>query len=359
MTYKLATQCYFFVVFLSLLANSAEAVKMPSHPVNILTWWGYIDNHSVEIKRIESLCHAHLSHDDYTANDEFVDRLVQHNSHYDIAIFSDTIFTTVKENVTLYSSELHRLTRHYPKPLQRHYRESHFPPNIAFFTLSMTGFLYNPAMVDINSTDSLKAIFDKATQHLIVILDDLVESYIFLNHIIDNNLFDPGDITKPHYFTWKKLKALFKNKYLFIANRPHQIIKQRDFSWAYLWSGEAIDIINSENPKFKFFVHPTLSYLSADLIAALNQNKTTTCVAKALASQQFLNQLQRSTYYFSPYLPKNTIENPIFQAIYTHYLLNPTHWHWVPTIPAEDYPTIKSHWRYIKFKQAQHNDEIP
>jgi hypothetical protein len=331
--------------------------RLIAQEVNILTWWGYIDNTSPEIQKINEKCHVTISYDEYYSNNTFVERMHESPDNYDIVIFSKTILNEVQQTISNDASNLYTLTTSYLPQFYQNYLSDGLPQNIVYFSLSLTGFLYNPNVVTINKKDSIQTILDKVQDNLVVIIDDAVEA-----NVLDTKLSQPNIPQKENtaanssISAWEHFNNVFKNKHVFITNNPDNIITHGDFAVGFLWSGDAIREISEINSQLKFFVHPQLSYISADLLATLNENPLTRCVAGELAGKEFLNTLQEKTYYFSPYSTGTTTHNPQFKKLYNDMYEQIDTLPWLAPISKDKFNDIKQNWEFIKYKEAKYSN---
>ncbi len=149
----------FFLIVLMTVSSPSQAVQNKIPTVNILTWWGYLDYPEV-VSDIEKKCNVKVSYDEYYSSSEFLRRERQEN--YDIVIFSGTIYDLVKANIGLKKSNLWRQSLNYNPIIRKHYLHSDFTPNVVYFLHSLTGFLWNPNVIDIYKNDSIFEIFKKA-----------------------------------------------------------------------------------------------------------------------------------------------------------------------------------------------------
>jgi hypothetical protein len=79
-----------------------------------------------------------------------------------------------------------------------------------------------------------------------------------------------------------------------------KIDEHKKFTLAYTWSGDAIGRAG-QNDNLEFLLHPSLSHTSMDLVSLLGRSKEAACVAKQLASKEYLEATARQSLYFSPY----------------------------------------------------------
>lgn len=349
-------------VFLLVLLLSGSITAFSSHekqPINILTWWGYIDGSSPIIKSIENECNVEISYDEYYSNDEFFQRVFQTDTSYDIIIFSQTVLNSVKDRLGRKNSNLHDVSQKYYPLIKDKYLKSNIPNNMVYFAISLTGFLYNPEVIKIQKNYSLEKIFNDAKNNIIVIIDDSSEANYLIRSLVNEGENNNKNLDGLHsYSLWEIFNRLFQEKSVFITNKLNNIVKNPHFAFGFIWSGEAIELISKVNNKLKFLVHPKLSYLSTDLLAQINEKKSTKCVAEKLSSEEFLYHLQNNTFYFSPYMTKPKTNNEYFLDTYINTLKELPKLSWVDNLTKENNEQIKREWDYVKYKQELSNEAI-
>lgn len=148
-----------FIIILIVFGSPLVFAKQKKQPVNILTWWGYIEGTSSSIKNIESECNVEISYDEYDSNDDFIERVYQTNTSYDIVIFSQTVLNSVKRKLGRENSDLHEISNHYYPVFRDRYLKTKLPNNMVYFSISLTGFLYNPKNITISRDDTIKKFF--------------------------------------------------------------------------------------------------------------------------------------------------------------------------------------------------------
>lgn len=344
--------CFLLLLAIFVIPINALA-KLSPQPVNILTWWGYLDQTPNEIQKIEKKCNAHISYDTYYSNDEFLDRFKKHDARYDVIIFSQTILNSVKNKIALPNSKLYLQANGYENTIRKEYFSEKLPHNIVYFVLSMTGFLYNPSVIDITPSESIDTIFKKAGNNIIVMIDDPVEANFLIGLMQKNNQESASaPSVKNISLTWKNFKKLFQKTRVIITNSPEKIINLPNFAFAFQWSGDSISIMGGAHKNLKFLIHPKLSYISLDLLAELNTRQPTICVAHALSSPEFLNSLQEKSFYFSPYFPKPS-DNVDFQNLYDQVSKQLPILSWLASPNDQDLNKLKKNWDYIRFKSSE------
>jgi len=333
--------------------TTSEKNKKPY--VNILTWWGYLDQSKPQIKQIETRCNVNISYDNFYSNEQFINRLYNTNVHYDIIIFSQTILDAVKNKINLPSSNLYLQSNQYYPLIRRHYLQDKLPHNVLYFMNSLTGFLYNPKVIKLNPEDSVYKIFHDAGSNIVVMIDDPIEANFLISLLINKN--NPLSMKNADEIalTWNNFKNLVQNTQVIITNSPQHIIQLPNFAFAFQWSGDAIQLMQHSHGRLKFLVHPALSYMSSDLLAELNTNKATQCVAMQLSGKRFLNNLQNRVEYFSPYMNDKVIRNKYFKKIYEDALKALPTLPWIISIPMENFKEINNSWEIIKYNLDKKN----
>ncbi|MDR3478611.1 MAG: hypothetical protein P4M14_11340 [Gammaproteobacteria bacterium] len=104
------------------LGYGEEASKL----VNVLTWWGYMDDSTSRL--IKEKCNVILSYDTYSSNYDMLNRWHSAEGKYDILIFSNTIYDVLKNEVALQNSNLSKKSAYYNPIIKEKYIKSHSPP---------------------------------------------------------------------------------------------------------------------------------------------------------------------------------------------------------------------------------------
>lgn len=333
------------------VTSNAVAIEKSKTIVNILTWWGYIDDKKIE-QQIENECHVKISYDEYYSSNEFLRRWSNQKNNYDVIIFSNTLYKLLKNDIKIKQSSLRKQSEHYNNIIKNHYRASHYLPNVVYFLHSLSGFLWNPDVVTLNSKDTLESIFNKTKTNTVVLLDDSIEASMLVSL---NNAHD--SLTKPksplanvqsNSLSIDAFNKLTKNNTVYITNDYSRIYLKSDFAFSYAWSGEAINDLKGSGKNYKFLVHPHLSYVSTDLLAELNTKPEVHCVAKMLSSRSTLSQLQNKTFYFSPYANREEVTDPFFKSIYSTFLNGLPSYAWIEPLEPQEINDISRTWELIK-----------
>lgn len=334
-----------FLLLLLIVINVSAYAKNNNKPtVNVLTWWGYLNYPEIK-NEIEKKCNVNISYDEYYSNDEFLQRFSKEHNNYDITIFSYTIYNLIKDKIALKHSDLWKNSLQYNPIIKQHYDQGKFPPNVVFFQHSLTGFLWNPAIINISPSDQIFSIFNKAKTNLVVMIDDPVEA---------TNLMKLGfreqnkNISDSNILTINNFKQLTQNSKVYITNGDNNIYNKPNFAFAYSWSGDAIAIITNSKNNDQFLIHPKLSYITADFLAVLNNKPEVNCVAKVLSSSEILNFIQNKDYYFSPYINENNIPKSKFRNIYLDFLKKLPELTWITPASSQYFDMLYKTWESVK-----------
>lgn len=321
--------------------------------VNVLTWWGYLDYPEVK-NLVMQQCHAKLSYDEYYSDEEFLHRFAGKEHTYDIIIFSDTLFNQVKDRANYDKSDLWMQSKNYNETIRKHYESNHFPPNFVYYTHALSGFLWNPAIISLDETDSVFSMFKKAGTNLVVIPDDPLEVKMLMGLGADDSKVDRSQHMQSRPYsarlTMDNFSNLVQSSKLYITNDYSEILEKPNFAFAFTWSGEAIEALVGPNKQYRFSVHPDLSYISTDILGVLNGKSASVCVAKALTSKKAMEILQNRTFYFSPYADDSGVTNPRFKRFYKNFLQILPNLKWIDPISKDEFKNIKTIWQTIRVK---------
>lgn len=343
--FRLFIAAVFFACFF--IKASFANVNTVQKTVNILTWWGYLNDPNM-IKSAEKTCHVNISFDQYYSNEEFIRRWREQKSTYNILIFSNTIYKGIKnEIIKIVNSNLWELSNYYNPIIKSHYLNSGYPKNVVYFMHSLTGFVYNPDKILISKSDSILELFRKAENKIIFIIDDPVEEKIFLSQSSQNWKNFNGNITSD------KFKKIFQNSIVYVSNEFNQAYKSKKFAFSFTWSGGGIKNIEEAGVNLKFLIHPKLSYISSDLLAQVKPDKKTECVASYLASREIAKNIENREYYFSPYADINGIKNKNFLMIYKQFLKLLPELHWIESVSESDFQELNRSWEMVKMNIFQ------
>jgi ABC-type thiamine transport system substrate-binding protein len=331
------------IFFLIFLLTPLSHASTNDKKVNILTWWDYL-NYPGLIEDAEKKCRVKISFDEYFSNDEFLRRWEGQKDNYDIIIFSDTIYGIIKNRVpNIKQSTLWRQSKLYNPVVKLHYRNNKYPHNIVYYIHSMTGFLWNPENIKLSGNDSLSAIFNKASNNFVVIIDDPIEA----KKLLESSLAKKSN---GEALTLQNFKELIQNSEVYITNNYSQIYKKSKFAFSFTWSGEAIVDIMESHKKYEFLIHPKLSYISSDLLAQISNKNNALCVAKFLTTKNSMSVIQRNDFYFSPYTDYSNVNNPIFKDIYKKFIATLPTLPWLDSIDNNTFQKTNMAWQLIKLE---------
>lgn len=339
-----------FIIILLMPCTLFAATSKPT--VNILTWWGYLDDPKIT-NYIQNKCNVKVSYDEYYSNQEFLERWKEQRQNYDVIIFSDIAYGTVKNQIALKNSNLHDLADNYPEFIKKHYIQSNFPNNVVYFTLSVMGFLWNPQVINLTNNDNMLDVFEKAKSNNIILIDDPAE----VNNVMQlafrfHETRDTQNI--PLLLNTSNMDKLTQASRVYITNDYSKIYSSKDFAFSYLWSGDAFYDMKEGKYKYNFMTDKKLSYICSDLIAQINPKPEAVCVAHVLAGHEVLNMIQNSDYYFSPYGDSNQIKDPAFMTFYKRLFSEMPYLSWIEPVPTNDFGKMEQEWRWVKLK---HNEK--
>ncbi|HVV69331.1 MAG TPA: hypothetical protein VHE99_09935 [Gammaproteobacteria bacterium] len=329
-------------IFCLFLVSPLLALSTPSTPpVNILTWWGYLTSPWVH-EMIMNQCHVNISYDEYYTNDEFIRRFREHNTQYDIVIFPNIDYQMFAKQLTKNTSKLFENTKAYEKNVRANYEKQNYAHNVVYFQLNIEGFLWNPKVINLSDTDSISTLFKKAGSNTVVMIDDPMFVYYLLNTNVEN-------IDKMAEL--KKFENLSKNSKLFLTNELNDIYGRSDFAFAYTWPGIAIYAIDNKYKNYRYLIHPELSLISADLLATMNNNPATVCVANVMAGKEFLSKMQNDALYISPYKDLTSISSPTMKNFVESFFIALPKLRWQNSrVNETDFDSMDQAWKFFKLK---------
>ena len=325
--------------------------------VRMMGWTGYL-TYTPELtkreKEIEKNCHVEISFDNYDSYDQMIN-LVNSNHKYDISIVSDTFFASISDQLTYDDNNLGlEASKNYNPIIRKHYL-SKYPPNVGIFQLALSGFVYNPKVF--NSDDlSFPDIIKASNENVVIFLDDPIE----IANIIQNTYYpsEPTPITDSQILrNIKKFKDITLGKKIYFSDLHTPMDFVKDFAAHFIWSGEGLLIIEeakkSKGMALDYSSTPALNYISMDVLSVLNNKPSTNCVAKALLSKNYLNEMAKYYYYFSPYISNdlNKSDGKEYLSLQEKFLLvlkNAKTGTWLDNIKAKDDQLIYNKWQEIR-----------
>jgi hypothetical protein len=302
--------------------------------VNIISWWNYLDKNT--ISKLQNKCKTSVSLDEYYSSDEFLRRFQKQK--YSIVIFPGGVYNLISDKIGNTGINFGDIKSSYHSNVLYSFNRQNFSNNIGIFALGITGFLYDPKKIVIDTNENFKSIFLKAKDKKIALIDDPFESLKLIS--FERKILNVDDGVK-------EFRKLIDGTNFIITNDTVKIAEEKDFALAYTWVGIAFRRI-TENPDLKFIVHPKLAYISADFIATLDKNSQTACIAKMLASKEILNPILSRTFYFSPYGFPEKIKNKDFALEYKNFIINHNQLDWLEIPKKDEYQKMINLWQKIK-----------
>ncbi len=314
--------------------------------VNILTWWGYLVSPWVQ-ETIMKQCHVKISFDEFYTNDDFLRRFHEYKNLYDILIFPNMDYVALKNEIINNNSDIYKNAEDYEKYIKRNYDQAKYPHNITYFLISFNGFLYNPNTISLSKKDTINQIFEKANSKIVI----LSEEPIYVFNLLNLNI---NQVTPDQAFS--QFAALTKNSKIIVTNTISDAYGDPQFAFAYTWPGIAIYAIETKYKNYRFMIHPKFSLVSADLLAALNNRKSTQCVANVMSSKEFLSKMQNDALYFSPYGDSNHITDSLLRQMHNEFFASLPKLKWFNSISEKKYSELNRAWYYY-FRLYLNNEQ--
>jgi hypothetical protein len=305
--------------------------------VNVVAWINFIKPEVV--LELENDCNTKISVDGYYSTDEFLKKMKQYK--YDVGIFSSEIYDVIENKIDTSSDHFKNIKQNYHPNINKLFKKQIFSNKTGLFSLTTTGFLYNPNVVQISENNSIADIFAKAQGKEVSIIDEPIESF---------KLITKGRRASEAHITSEsvpQLQQLVAGTKPLITNDIKAIVKKEDFAFSYTWSGVAFMRIR-ENPHLKFIHHPDLTYASADLIAPFSADAKVLCVTKKLASKRYIDKSMAYVHFFSPYeVPTNFVHKE-YQAVHRTFLDDYNSLKWLEDLNNNEYNRLNKIWSQFK-----------
>lgn len=329
-----------------LIATSMFGASLAKGDVNVLSWWGYIDKPSIDM--LEKRCKTKISLDEFYSNAEFLRRWQAQANSYDVAIYSHTVHHFVDASGASKKADLRGLTRSYAPKFKAQYEREKLPQNTVYFLMSLTGFIWNPANIQISDRDSLEDIFARAKQKLVVLINDPVE----INKL--TSFAGKGQKKLTQQNREELLFGMLSGTRFLITNDIKRTLDDPSFAFAYTWSGEALNHIAARKDGTKFTLHPALSHVSKDFLALYSDKPEARCVAETLGSSSYIADMQPSTLYHSPYGKNRNIGNADFVKLEDYlFATEGPQLSWLESPSIETYKRLNTQWQKTKIKLEQ------
>lgn len=306
----IAFQKHFLRVALAVIFMTLHMVcdASPKKAVNILTRYNYLDSPEIN-SLVKNKCGVEISSDEYSGDAECFRRMNKAVGlrAYDIIIFPEEIYDLIKQQIKVKNSKLSEVAKKYNSHIKDSYLSCNYPNNVVYFMLSISGFIWDPKIVQISATDSTSSMFSKTKNNIVLLLS----SHTALCNLID----DDKKLPRGSYV--ENFEKIIQDADVYIDEHTNKLYGKNNFAFAFQRSGAIVSAVNSsKNKSLSFLVHPKYSYVQPDLMTELNNKPETQCVARVLASKQALDIVQKKTYYLSPYSTYKSVDDPVFQSIY-------------------------------------------
>ena len=304
------------LICMFLVTNIHASINTPlKKTVNVIAFYGFLEDPKIK-NAVEQQCNVNFSHDAYYTNAEFLHDFYKQKESYDVMIFSNMIYGSVKNQLpNIKSSNLWKSSADYYPYFKEYYLTHNYTHNTAFFTHAIVGFMYNPELINITPDEKMSDIFKSARDNNVILVDDsgeignlLTIGYSDNNSIKKNN---DGSVS----LTYKNLKRMTQDAKIHVTSDFNKIYDSKNFAFSYIWSGDALLYMKKTGKPYKFVIPANASSICTDLIVQMKDTPEASCVARVLQNQSTLEDFEKSTYYFSPYF-KNHIDDKSYIALY-------------------------------------------
>lgn len=110
------------------------------------------------------------------------------------------------------------------------------------------------------------------------------------------------------------------------------------------------------NKSFKFLIQPKLSYITTDLLAAMNSRPKTVCVANVLMSKKILDIVQKNSYYFSPYGDYEAVNFPTYRLVYRDVFSRLSEIPWLEMkLSSNEFEKLADEWNSIQLNMRDNS----
>ncbi|QBS12841.1 hypothetical protein [Legionella geestiana] len=302
-----------------LLANNLHAAVNTSttskKTVNVTAFYGFLEDPKIK-EAVEKQCNVNFSHDAYYTNAEFLRDFYKQKDIYDVMIFSNMVYGTIKNQLpNIESSNLWKSSEEYYPYFKEYYTTHNYTHNTAFFTHAIVGFMYNPALIEIKPDEKMSDIFKSAKDNNVILVDDSGE----IGNLLTIGFSDDNTVKKNNdgsvSLTYSNLKRMTQDAKIHITSDFNKIYDSKNFAFSYIWSGDALLYIKKTGKPYKFVIPSNASSICTDLIVQMKNTPEASCVARVLQNQSTLEYFENYSYYFSPYF-KNHIDDKSYIALY-------------------------------------------
>lgn len=352
--------CLAGILLSSHLFAASNTVQTNKEPwVNVLTWWGYLDDPRIK-QEVQNQCHVNLSYDEYYTNEQFLNMYNKQHQNYDILIFSNLLYGGMEGKIADNQSNLWQVSNNYYPYFKQYYLSHGYAHNVVFFTHAMMGFLYNPNVIQIAPDQNIFNIFKNAGDNYVILVDDPAEArnLLSLGYRTSGQEWPPSTYDKQGManLTYDNLIRVTQNSKVFITNDFNQIYKLPNFAFSFMWSGDALLSVQQSGKPYKFVLHPNLSYVCTDLLAQIKETPAASCVANVLTGQKVMGVVEQSSYYFTPYFV-NTVNTPDFNRLYQQTKQILPKLSWIQPLTLSQFNQYDKQWEQVKIDlNAQKTD---
>jgi hypothetical protein len=135
-------------------------------------------NKNPEFAKAQKTCGVEPIIDEYYSSNDFIERFQKNldkSKSYNLVIFSDTSTEAIRKQLS--PTNKHATKKAIMKrAFIEFFKARKFSHNIRPFQISLTCFLYNTNKIQLNATDSLKAVFEKTQNKIFALVDDFAEA---------------------------------------------------------------------------------------------------------------------------------------------------------------------------------------
>lgn len=330
------------VIFLFYLPVVLADGSVHRKTIKMITWWGYY--HSPEVTNyLENKCNVKLSIDEYYSNDEFLRRWEGMTDYYDIINLSDIVYPVIKNKIpSVKNSSIWKNSFHYHPAIKKHYDEQNYPHNVAYFDHLVTGFLWNTSNINISPQDSVGSIFKKANKKYVILIDDPVEIMKLIETSLNFKMTDNS-------ISLSNFRKMTQGNNIYIVNNNNLALKNPNFAFSYRWAGPTVSsLIESDPSKYKFLVHPKLSYISTALLIQTSNQPEAHCIAKSLTAKSFSVLMQKEGIFLSPFANYKNIANPLVKNIYKQFITSLSTPSWLDNSYKNNFRELNRSWQMTK-----------
>lgn len=276
-----------------------------SDSVRVLSWWGYLDNRN-QLDLLSVQCNTPIDVKDYMDVEELQDFAAK--DYYDIYIYPWSYHKTIASDLPFDGPDMTTLTADYHPAILEQYHAHNMPKDSLFFQHATLGFVYDKRRVPDLTQLTTDTLFELASDGHVYLMDEIkhlndllqptseestaLDNWIRLYQMIHSRLQWHQANSMGFYFTNYTSKMLNRHLVLGVIDSGELINPHID--WSAVTQGQP-------DKQLGFGIHPKLSQVNSDILALKTHAEAAVCVAKAMGSREFLRQISRENYYFSPF----------------------------------------------------------